>query len=70
MKIIQFYNQSYWPDPGRTNIGVAVLELLETAKVVFTADVETRNKEIPKLMRKRKAHRMSSRRGEREVEDI
>ena len=38
-------------DPGRTNIGVAVLELLDTAKVVFTADVETRNKEIPKLMR-------------------
>ena len=54
-------------DPGRTNIGVAVLELLETAKVVFTADVETRNKEIPKLMRDRKAHRMASRRGEREV---
>ena len=54
-------------DPGRTNIGVAVLELLDTAKVVFTADVETRNKEIPKLMRDRKAHRMASRRGEREV---
>ena len=54
-------------DPGRTNIGVAVLELLETAKVVFTANVETRNKEIPKLMRDRKAHRMASRRGEREV---
>lgn len=54
-------------DPGRTNIGVAVLELLETAKVVFTADVETRNKEISKLMRDRKVHRMASRRGEREV---
>ena len=54
-------------DPGRTNIGVAVLELLETAKVVFTANVETRNKEIPKLMRDRKAHRMASRGGEREV---
>ena len=54
-------------DPGRTNIGVVVLQLLETARVLYTADVETRNKEIPKLMKDRKANRMASRRGEREV---
>ena len=54
-------------DPGRTNIGIAVLQLLETARVIYTADVETRNKEIPKLMKDRKANRMASRKGEREV---
>ena len=35
-------------DPGRTNIGVAVVKTDGTA--VFTAHLETRNKEIPKLM--------------------
>ena len=34
-------------DPGRTNIGVAVVKVDGTA--VFTAHLETRNKEIPKL---------------------
>ena len=39
-------------DPGRTNIGVAVVKANGTA--VFTAHLETRNKEIPKLMQDRK----------------
>ena len=39
-------------DPGRTNIGVAVVKTDGTA--VFTAHLETRNKEIPKLMKKTK----------------
>lgn len=39
-------------DPGRTNIGVAVVKTDGTA--VFTAHLETRNKEIPKLMQGRK----------------
>lgn len=50
-------------DPGRTNIGEAVLD--QKGNVVYSAHVETRNKEIPKLMEKRKAHRQASRRGER-----
>lgn len=51
-------------DPGRTNIGTAVIRM-EDAKVVYTDHIETRNKEIPKLMEKRKVHRQASRRGER-----
>lgn len=39
-------------DPGRTNIGVAVVKADGTA--VFTAHLETRNKEIPKLMKSAK----------------
>lgn len=39
-------------DPGRTNIGVAVVKANGTA--VFTAHLETRNKEVPKLMQDRK----------------
>ena len=39
-------------DPGRTNIGVAVVKADSTA--VFTAHLETRNEEIPKLMQGRK----------------
>ena len=35
-------------DPGRTNIGVAVVKADGTA--VFIAHLETRNKEIPKLV--------------------
>ena len=35
-------------DPGRTNIGVAVVKANGTA--VFTAHLETRNKEVPKLI--------------------
>ena len=46
-------------DPGRTNIGVAVVKGDGTA--VFTAHLETRNKEIPKLMAKRKECRQGRR---------
>ena len=46
-------------DPGRNNIGLAVLN--EKAESVFTGQVETRNKEIPKLMAERKAHRQKHR---------
>lgn len=50
-------------DPGRTNIGEAVLN--QKGEVVYAAQVETRNMEIPKLMEKRAMHRRASRRGER-----
>ena len=50
-------------DPGRTNIGEAVVN--QKGEVVYAANVVSRNKEIPKLMAKRKAHRQASRRGER-----
>ena len=50
-------------DPGRTDIGVAVLSPL--GDLMFAAVIETRNKEIKKLMADRKAHRQASRRGER-----
>ena len=46
-------------DPGRTNIGVAVVKADGTA--VFTAHLQTRNKEIPKLMKKRKESRRARR---------
>ena len=46
-------------DPGRTNIGVAVVKADGTA--VFTAHLETRNKEIPKLMQDRKKARRARR---------
>jgi hypothetical protein len=46
-------------DPGRTNIGVAVVKADGTA--IFTAHLETRNKEIPKLMKKRKESRRARR---------
>ena len=49
-------------DPGRTNIGLTVIS---DKGVEFMAKIETRNKDIPKLMAKRKAHRQASRRGER-----
>ena len=52
-------------DPGRTNIGAAVLTQL--GDLVFSAVVETRNKSIKKLMSDRKAHRQASRRGERKA---
>ena len=52
-------------DPGRTNIGAAVLTQL--GDLVFSAVVETRNKSIKKLMTDRKAHRHASRRGERKA---
>ena len=46
-------------DPGRTNIGVAVVK--ENGTAVFTAHLETRSKEIPKLMKKRKDSRRARR---------
>lgn len=46
-------------DPGRTNIGVAVVKANGTA--VFTAHLESRNKEIPKLMQDRKKARRARR---------
>ena len=50
-------------DPGRTNIGEAVIT--KGGKVVYKAHVETRNEDVPKLMQERKQHRQASRRGER-----
>ena len=55
-------------DPGRTNIGVCTIT--ETGKPLFSAEVQTRNKDIPKLMAKRKlfrqAHRKHVRREKRQ----
>ena len=50
-------------DPGRTNIGNAVLT--KDGTVVYKDHVETANKNVPKHMSDRKAHRQASRRGER-----
>jgi len=50
-------------DPGRTNIGEAVLN--DKGEVVFKAHVTTRNKDIPKLISDRRQHRQASRKGER-----
>ena len=50
-------------DPGRTNIGEAVLN--HKGQMVYRAQVCTRNREIVKLMTKRRQHRQASRRGER-----
>ena len=50
-------------DPGRTNIGNCAVET--SGEVLYASLVETRNKEIPKLMEERKGHRQMSRRGER-----
>ncbi|MBQ7430259.1 RRXRR domain-containing protein [Butyrivibrio sp.] len=50
-------------DSGRTNIGEAVVD--NNGSVLYKAHVETRNKEVPKLMAARKQHRQASRRGER-----
>ena len=46
-------------DPGRTNIGVTVVR--EDGEAVLSAQLETRNKEIPKLMAARKAYRQAHR---------
>ena len=55
-------------DPGRTNIGVAVVK--EDGSCVFSAHLETRNKEVPLLMKKRAAfrrqHRTQDRRRKRQ----
>lgn len=50
-------------DPGRTNIGLAAVRSDGTD--LYRAHCETRNKNIPRLMKKRKMHRQASRRGER-----
>lgn len=52
-------------DPGRTNIGVATLDL--KGNLLLSAAVETRNKEIAKLMEKRRQCRRASRNGERKA---
>lgn len=46
-------------DPGRTNIGATVVR--DTGEPVFSAQVTTRNKDIPKLMAERKVFRMAHR---------
>lgn len=46
-------------DPGRTNIGVAVVK--ENGEAVMLVQATTRNKDIPKLMKERKAHRRKHR---------
>ena len=50
-------------DPGRTNIGISAVR--QDGRCLYLARCETRNREIPKLMTKRKQHRQASRRGER-----
>ena len=50
-------------DPGRTNIGIAVVT--EDGECVFSANADTHNKDVPKHMAERKAYRQASRRGER-----
>ena len=50
-------------DPGRTNIGMATAD--GTGRCLYSSQCETRNREIPKLMEKRRQHRQASRRGER-----
>ena len=52
-------------DPGRTNIGLAILDL--KGELLLSAVVETRNKEIAKLMEKRRQCRRASRNGERKA---
>ena len=46
-------------DPGRTNIGVCAIA--SSGDPLLAANVETRNKEIPKLMAERKAYRQKHR---------
>ena len=50
-------------DPGQTNIGMAAVT--EDGSCVFAGHLVTRNAEIPELMRKRKAFRMSHRKHRR-----
>ena len=51
-------------DPGRTNIGVAVVK--EDGTSLFSAELSTRNKDIPKLMQKRAEFRRQHRKHRRE----
>ena len=50
-------------DPGRTNIGLCAVD--ESGKSLFTAEVRTRNKDIPWLMAARRAFRMAHRKHRR-----
>ena len=50
-------------DPGRTNIGHSVVTI--SAEELYRSELETRNKDVTRLMGERKRHRQSSRRGER-----
>lgn len=50
-------------DPGRTNIGLAAVDA--AGRCLYSVQCETRNKQIPKLMQDRAAHRRASRHGER-----
>lgn len=52
-------------DPGRSNIGMAVVSL--SGELLSAAVMQTRNKEIVKLMEKRRQHRRASRNGERKA---
>ena len=59
-------NLSGGTDPGRTNIGNAVVFCNgDTISVLYADHVTSRNKEVPKFMQKRAEHRRGSRRGER-----
>ena len=60
-QVVQPLNINF--DGGRKNIGISVLK--ETGEAVFMSKLETRNKDIPKLMKERKSHRQESRYGER-----
>lgn len=57
-------------DPGRTNIGYAAVQIDTSSKncgeCLMDGTLETRNKEIPKLMAERADHRRASRSGERQ----
>lgn len=46
-------------DPGRTNIGICAVN--NQGKILFAANVTTRNKDIPRLMKKRAAFRKNHR---------
>ena len=50
-------------DPGRSNVGLSAVR--NDGTCLMTVKCTTRNKEIPKLMADRAAHRRASRRGER-----
>ena len=50
-------------DPGRTNIGVAVIN--QKSETVYAARAESCNKDTTKHIRERREHRKASRRGER-----
>lgn len=53
-------------DPGRTNIGISVIDLL-TDEVCMSFELVTNNKDVTKHMSERAVHRSTRRRGERLV---